>query len=75
MPPFVYPPFATTLLSFSELFIDPTSSHTVALADATEARSNLRNALKDAANGVAEWLPVVDVGLLPDTLSECLLLT
>jgi hypothetical protein len=64
MPPFLYPPYATVLLSFSELLLDPTSSHTIALADATEARSNLRNALKDVAGGASEWLPVVDVSCM-----------
>jgi hypothetical protein len=50
MPPYVYPLPTTTLLTFSTIFIDPSSSHTTVLADATSARTRLHLALK----GVAE---------------------
>ncbi len=63
MPPFLYPPLATALLSYSDLLLDHGGTHSIALSDATEARSTLRNALKEVAIGATEWLPVVDVSL------------
>ncbi|KAJ9096580.1 hypothetical protein QFC19_007112 [Naganishia cerealis] len=67
MPPYVFPAPATTLLSFSELCVDPSSTNTVILADATQARSKLRNALKDVEAKNADWLIVLDSvqGYLP----------
>ncbi|KAI5451402.1 hypothetical protein NCC49_001709 [Naganishia albida] len=75
MPPFLYPPPATALLSFTDLCVDPSSKHTVILADATQARSRLRNALKDVearsggggGNASGDWLLVLDAvqGYLP----------
>lgn len=62
MPPYVYPASATALLSFSDLCVDPSSSNTVILADATQARSKFRNALKDVEARNADWLIVLDVG-------------
>lgn len=69
MPPFLYPPLGTSLLSFSDLCLDPTSSFTVTLSDATEARARLREALKmSSGKGQggggpegADWMAVVDV--------------
>lgn len=46
MPPYVYPLPTTSLLTFSSVFIDPSSSHTTVLADATSARTRLQLALK-----------------------------
>ncbi|KAJ9100228.1 hypothetical protein QFC20_005505 [Naganishia adeliensis] len=60
MPPYVYPAPATALLSFSDLCVDPSSSNTVILADATQARSKFRNALKDVEAKNADWLIVLD---------------
>lgn len=80
MPPFLYPPPATALLSFTDLCVDPSSKHTVILADATQARSRLRNALKDVearsggggGNASGDWLLVLDVSRMPRTLMvEC----
>jgi hypothetical protein len=62
MPPYIYPAPATALLSFSDLCVDPSSSNTVILADATQARSRFRNALKDVEAKNADWLIVLDVG-------------
>lgn len=49
MPPYIYPLPTTSLLTFSNVFIDPTSSHTTVLADATSARTRLHLALKATA--------------------------
>lgn len=64
MPPYVFPAPATVLLPFTELCVDPSSTNTVILADATQARSKLRNSLKDIEAKNADWLVVLDVSLL-----------
>ncbi|WVO13475.1 hypothetical protein L204_101094 [Cryptococcus depauperatus] len=53
MPPYRYPLPTTSLLAFSNIFNDPSSSHTSALSEATAARTKLYLALK----GVAENAP------------------
>jgi hypothetical protein len=64
MPPYVYPVPLTALLSFTDLCVDPSAAHTVILADATHARSRLRNALKDVEARNGDWLVVLDVSRL-----------
>lgn len=61
MPPFLYSPPATSLLSYSDICLDPSSSYAVVLSDATEARARLRDALKQAQGNDADWLAVLDV--------------
>jgi len=63
MPPYVYPLPTTTLLTFSSIFIDPSSTHTTVLADATSARTRLHLALKAVADQEpgASALAVVEV--------------
>lgn len=63
MPPYLYPPLATSLLSYSDICLDPTSSYAIVLSDATEARARLRDALKQAQGNDADWLAVLDVSL------------
>ncbi|KAK4688581.1 hypothetical protein P7C73_g1522, partial [Tremellales sp. Uapishka_1] len=46
MPPYLYPLPTTSLLTFSHLLHDPSSSYTTDLADATAARTKLHLALK-----------------------------
>ncbi|KAJ9121671.1 hypothetical protein QFC22_002291 [Naganishia vaughanmartiniae] len=67
MPPYLFPAPATVLLSFLDLCVDPSSTNTVILADATQARSKLRNSLKDIEAKNADWLVVLDSvqGYLP----------
>lgn len=72
MPPYVYPASATALLSFSDLCVDPSSTNTVILADATQARSKFRNALKDVEAKNADWLIVLDVSRM-HVYTECML--
>lgn len=64
MPPYIFPPTQTSPVSFSSLFIDPSSSrsHTVHLTDSTEQRSRFRDALKDYSNnkGDGELLTVIE---------------
>jgi len=64
MPPYVFPPTQTSLISFSSLFTDPTPSrsHAVHLIDTTEQRSRFRNALKEYSDtkGDGELLSVVE---------------
>jgi hypothetical protein len=66
MPPYVYPLPTTTLLTFSSIFIDPSSTHTTVLADATSARTRLHLALKAVADQEpgSSALAVVEVCLL-----------
>jgi hypothetical protein len=63
MPPLLYALPTTSLIPFSTLLIDPSSSHTTALADATSARTKLQLALKACAGDEpgASALAVVDV--------------
>ncbi|ORY35594.1 hypothetical protein BCR39DRAFT_461419 [Naematelia encephala] len=72
MPPLLFPLPTTSILTFSAILVDPSSSHTTALADATAARTKLFLALK--AEGSA--LAVVDAvqGYLPTLrgIIECL---
>jgi hypothetical protein len=65
MPPYLYPLPTTALLTFSSILLDPSSSHTTSLADATAARTQLFLALKGNAAGDSgsSALAIVDVGL------------
>ena len=64
MPPYIFPPTQTSLISFSSLFTDPTPSRSYAvhLIDTTEQRSRFRNALKEynENKGDGELLSVVE---------------
>jgi hypothetical protein len=61
MPPYKYPlPTTANTTLGASLFIDPQSSHTTDLADATLARTKLHIALDAAQNG-GPALAVVDV--------------
>lgn len=66
MPSYVYPLPTTSLITFSNVFIDPTSKHTTDLADATSARTRLHLALKAIANNEpgSSALAVIEVGQL-----------
>lgn len=70
MPPYVYPLPTTSLLTFSSIFTDPSSSHTTVLADATSARTRLHLALKAVADNEpgSSALSVVEVGPQPTPL-------
>lgn len=63
MPPLLFPLPMTALLTFSQIFIDPSSSHTTILADATDARTKLQIALKAFAGNEpgASAIAVVEV--------------
>jgi hypothetical protein len=63
MPPLLYALPTTSLTPFSTLLLDPSSSHTTALAEATSARTKLQLALKSCAaeEPGASALSVVDV--------------
>jgi len=63
MPPLLFALPTTSLLTFSNLLHDPSSSYTTALAEATSARTKLQLALKGVAENQAgsSALAVVDV--------------
>lgn len=65
MPPLLFPLPTTSLLTFSQILIDPSSSHTTILADATAARTKLQIALKALASNEpgASAIAVVEVSL------------
>lgn len=63
MPPYLYPLPTTSLITFSAILNDPSSSHTTILSDATAARTKLHLALKGVADNEPEAsaLAVLDV--------------
>jgi hypothetical protein len=65
MPPLLYPLPTTSQVTFSSLFLDPSSSFGSALAEATAARTKLHLALKalDEKQPGASAVSVIDVGV------------
>lgn len=55
----------TGAISFADFCTDPSKSHTVELAEATQARANLRAALKESkrTDGEKDNLKLVKVGI------------
>jgi hypothetical protein len=72
MPPLLFPLPTTSLLTFSNLLIDPSSSYGGALAQATAARTQLHLALKAVADKQpgGSALAVVDVSLTMQSLKK-----
>lgn len=64
MPPLLFPLPTTQLLSLGgNIFIDPSSTHTTQLADATQSRTKFQIALKSYVDQVpgSSALQVIDV--------------
>lgn len=63
MPPYLYPLPTTSLITFSAILTDPSSSYTTILSEATAARTKLHLTLKGIADNEpgASALAVLDV--------------